>query len=72
MTCTLISAGDSGRNSTRFSTGEGSGNQDESVPFALQIEQQGKDSTNLTMISSYIEVQPWPKGYAFAVPFFPT
>ena len=57
MTCSLISTRD--------------GNQDESVPFALQIEQEWNVSGNLTMmISLEIESQPWPKGYACTDPSF--
>jgi len=36
---------------------------DESVLFALQIEQEGNDYEKLRMMSTESEAKQWPKGY---------
>jgi len=40
------------------------------VPCVLEIEQEWNDPSIYKMISTEIEAQPWPKGYAPTVPFF--
>ena len=71
MTCSLISVGDGGRKSIGLSTGEeAAGNQNESVQFVLEIEHEGNDSAQRTMISTETVAQPWSKGYAPADHFF--
>lgn len=58
-----ICVGDGGRKSIGLSTGEeAAGNQNESVQFVLEIEHEGNDSAQRTMISTETVAQPWPKG----------